>query len=143
MRTALGVIAGIVLAFACVYLVEMLGHSIYPPPATVDYNDPDSLRAAMAQMPLGALLFVLLAWTLAVLVGGTVAGAIAAKRHRLLAGIIGGLILAGAVANLFLLPHPTWFNVAAVVLIPAASWLAAVISVRLNASRVTANSTNQ
>ncbi len=135
MRTAIGLIVGIVAGFVTVYLLEMLGHSIYPPPRGIDMTDMDALRDVMATMPAGALVIVLLAWILATLIGGTLAGWIARTRQKLLAGVVGGLILAGAVANMVLLPHPVWFVVAAIVLVPLATWIAGLLGTRLSPPR--------
>lgn len=135
MRTAIGLIVGIVAGFLTVYLLEMIGHAIYPPPPGIDMTDMDALRDVMATMPAGALGLVLLAWVLATLIGGTLAGWIARTRQTLLAGVVGALILAGAIANMVLLPHPVWFSIAAVVLIPLAAWIAGLLGRRLSLPR--------
>jgi hypothetical protein len=66
---------------------------------------------------------VLVAWVVGAWVAGTVA-AVWSKAASLVTGAVaGGVLLAGAVANLVAFPHPVWMMVAAVVLIPAASVL--------------------
>jgi hypothetical protein len=57
---------GMVVAGLAITIIEFLGSKVYPPPLGMNPEDPASVRAAMALMPLGALLFVLLGW----IVGG-------------------------------------------------------------------------
>ena len=51
---------GMVVAGLAITVIEFLGSKIYPPPLGMNPEDPASVRAAMALMPPGALLFVLL-----------------------------------------------------------------------------------
>jgi hypothetical protein len=39
------------------------------------------------------------------------------------AGVIGAVVLAGAVANMLVIPHPAWMWVSALVLIPLAAYV--------------------
>lgn len=123
-RSVLAAFTGIIVAVAIVWGVETLGHVVYSPPADLDFNDADAMRAYIETLPPGALAFVLFAWLLATFVGGWVAARIAKRRPLLFAGIVGGVILAAAVANLLLIPHPLWLTIAALVGIPAMAWLA-------------------
>ncbi len=43
-RNAAAIIGGIIIAFLTVMLVDMLNHTIYPPPAGLDFSDPDATR---------------------------------------------------------------------------------------------------
>jgi hypothetical protein len=122
-RKVLAVVAGAVVAFLIVLLVEGLGLRIYPPPPGVDVGDPASRAAAVAAMPLGALLFVLAAWVLGAGIGAAVATAVVRREARWPGLVVGGLILAGSLYNLMVIPHPVWFTAAAVALVPAATWL--------------------
>jgi hypothetical protein len=113
-RSFLAVIAGAVVAFALVAAIEAAGHAAYPVPADVEFSDPQALAAYVQAMPLGAWLFVLAAWVLAALGGGVAAGLIARRRLREHAAVVGALVLAATVANLLMVAHPAWFNVAGV-----------------------------
>ncbi|MCK6623004.1 MAG: hypothetical protein HUU32_18855 [Calditrichaceae bacterium] len=77
MRSVLAVIAGVVAAGIIIALVEMAGQQIYPLPEGVNPADPESVKAAMANIPTGGLLFVLLAWALGSFGGGWLAARIA------------------------------------------------------------------
>jgi hypothetical protein len=57
-------VAGVLLAGLTIAGVEWLGHRLYPPPAGLKADDLEAMAAHVAAMPIGALLFVLLAWLL-------------------------------------------------------------------------------
>ena len=116
-------LAGIVAAFAVIALTQRLGHVFYPPPADLDVRDIEAFREFTAGMPIMAFLFVLVAYYAGSLVGTFVAGWIAGFRTLIYAVLIGGLVLAGTVANLVMIPHPPWFSVMAVLGIPASAYL--------------------
>jgi len=115
----LGWIAGSVFNMALVTVSE----AMYPLPEGLDPNDFEAFRAHVAAngMPTGALLIVLVAHAGGSLVSGFVCGLIA-KRSWYVAGIILGILwTCGGVAMLMMLPAPTWFAVADVLLyVPAA-----------------------
>lgn len=124
-RRLVGVLLGIVVAMVTIVLMEMAGMWVYPLPTGVDPKDPASLAAAMSTMPVGAFLFVLLGWVLGAGAGGTVARAVARHEGRGAALTVGGLVLVGALYNLWTIPHPVWFAVVAVIGIVAATYLVA------------------
>ncbi len=113
-RTTLAVIAGLVASFVVVACVESLSHILYPAPEGVDLSDPEQLKAFVSTLPLGALLAVIVAWIAGAFVGGKVTRAIDTDRPSIACGTFGGLFLAVTAANLFLIPHPTWFAIVAV-----------------------------
>ena len=116
-------LTGIVAALAVIALTQRLGHVVYPPPADLDVRDVEAFREYTAGMPIMALLFVLVAYYAGSLVGTFVAGWIAGFRTLIYAGVIGGLVLVGTVANLVEIPHPLWFSLLAVPGIPACAYL--------------------
>ena len=114
MRMVLGILAGLVVAFACVAGVEMIGHSIYPPPAGLDLTNPRDVDRLMSLMPPAALAFVLAAWFVGALAGAVVANLVA---RRALAGwIIALLVIAAGVATMVMIPHPGWMWAAGIAL---------------------------
>ena len=122
MKIVLGVIAGVVVAFACVMGIEMIGHGLYPPPAGLDVTDPADVARLMQDMPGAALAFVVVAWFIGALLGAWAANAIA---HQALAGWIVALVIAvGAVATMAMIPHPAWMWAAGIGLPLIAGWLA-------------------
>lgn len=126
-RKILGVLAGIITGFVIVYLVEMVGHAVYSPPPDMDMTNMEAMKEFVKTLPIGALLFVLAAWTIAAFGGGIVAIIIAKDKPAVLAAIVGGVILLASAINLFMIPHPVWFSVSAVILILAATFMAAMV----------------
>ena len=116
-------IAGVVVAFVLVWLVEMLGHAVYPPPANLDFADADAMRDYIATLPIGAFLFVGGAWFVATLGGTITACKIGTAKPMVFAAVVGGLMLVATAANLIMIPHPLWFAVLGIVGILVAAWL--------------------
>ena len=116
-------IAGVVIAIAIVWLIEMVGHSVYPPPPNMDFADADAMRAYTSRLPIGAFLFVGGAWFVATLCGTFAACKIGTAEPIVFAGVVGGLMLIATAANLIMIPHPLWFSMLGVVGIIVAAWL--------------------
>jgi uncharacterized protein YacL len=115
--------AGIIIAGLLVWLVEMLGHTVYPPPTDINFADADTMRAYIDTLPIGALLFVAAAWFVGTL-GGTIAACkIGDAKPMIYAIVVGGLMLVATAANLIAIPHPLWFSVLGVAGIIVAAWL--------------------
>lgn len=125
LRGIAAVTAGAVTAVVVISGVEVLGHRFYPPPTGMDFNDPASVRALAPTMPVGAFLFVLSAYLLGSVVGAWAAARLAGHRPVTHGLIVGVLMLAGAVYNMARIPHPGWFQVAAVVVFLPAAYLGA------------------
>jgi hypothetical protein len=117
-------IAGIVTAFVMIMLIEKLGHVIYPPPTDLDFSDPEVMRPYIATLPFLALLFPMIAWVVGTFAGTIVACKIGTANPLAFAAVIGGLVLAGTIANLIMIPHPVWFSAVSLVAIAASAWIA-------------------
>lgn len=107
--------AGIFVAIGLVWFVEMVGHSIYPPPDDLDFGDVDVMRAYIDTLPLGALLSVATAWFIGAFGGTFVACRLGTARPLVYALVVGGLMFAGAAFNLTVIPHPMWFSILGIV----------------------------
>lgn len=127
-RNAAGVIAGLITAFVLIFLIEKLGHAIYPPPADLDFSDPEAIRPYLDTLPIFALLFPMFAWFIGAFTGSLVGSLIGTARPLLFCAIVGGLVLAGTIANLIVIPHPLWFSIISVLGIIASAWLALQIA---------------
>ena len=120
-RTVLGVVAGLAAMFVVILLVEWLGAQLFPPPQGLDMRDPDALATALAQMPLGALAVIVVAWVLGAFAGGWVAARIAVAHPRVAAVIVSLAVVAGVVMMVLSFPHPLWMTVLGLALpVPAA-----------------------
>jgi hypothetical protein len=74
----------------------------------------ESVKAYVAQAPIGALLFVPLSWFVGTLGGCWVAACIARPHGLRSALVVGGLFLAMGIATLVMIPSPVWFSVVGV-----------------------------
>lgn len=114
MRNVLAVILGVAAAGFVMMGVETVGHSLYPAPPGLSPDDPRAIEQYVANAPFLAIAFVLIAWASAAFVGGAVAARLAVGRRTQRFGFIVGLILfVGGVAQMWMIPHPTWFVLAA------------------------------
>ena len=127
-------ILGIAVAVALVWIVETIGHSIFPTPADLDTGNSDVMRAYIDTLPLGALLSVAAAWFLGSFGGTFAACRIGTARPLIYVLVVGGMMFAGATFNLLLIPHPIWFSILGVVGIFAGTWLGMTLGRRREAA---------
>lgn len=123
-RNVAAAITGVVTAFVLIMLIEKLGHSIYPPPPDIDFSDPEAMRPYIATLPFLALLFPMIAWVVATFAGTVLACKIGTANPLAFAAVVGGLVLAGTIANLIVIPHPVWFSAVSLAAIAASAWIA-------------------
>lgn len=123
-RNVAAAVVGLVIAFVLIMAIEKVGHVIYPPPPDLDFSDPEAIRPYIATMPMLALLFPMFAWMIGTFSGSLVACFIGTARPLGFAVVVGGLVVAGTVANLIVIPHPLWFSVVSLIGIVASAWLA-------------------
>ena len=127
-RQIIAVVAGVIAAGVVVYLMEMLSHGIFPPPASMDPMDPQSIKAHLDQLPAGAFLLVLLGWGLGSFTGGFTAAKIAGTRTLRAAVIVGVIQMLGGILNMTLIPHPLWMVVAGLLIFVPMAWLGGKIA---------------
>lgn len=128
------VIAGCIAAAIIIMVVEMMGHVIHPLPkeyreALVAAQTAGDEAAQMKviseyipQAPVGALLFVPLAWGVGTLAGGFLAVRIARPGAEDVAYAVAGMMLLGGVMMIAAIPHPLWM-VLGLLAFPAGGWL--------------------
>ena len=122
MRMAVGIVAGILVAFLCIFAVEWAGHRLYPPPPGLDMSDPADQARLMEAIPAVAKTFVLLAWFIGALAGAWTANRIAGRN---IAGWVVALILVAAgIATMLMLPHPAWMWAGGIGLPLLGGWIA-------------------
>lgn len=125
LKRILALPAGLGAAMALTVVVESLGHALFPAPPPPPAGDARAYAAFVETLPAGAFVMVLLAHA-----AGTFGGAWTAMRlggpvGKRLALVVGLLMVAGTVANLLAVPHPTWFALADIALVAGVAWLAA------------------
>lgn len=108
-----------------------LGHKAFPIEG-IDLNDMEALASVMPTLEPEYFIFPFLAHASGTLVGAFIAGYIATKYKMKFALGIGILFLIGGIAVNYLLPGPTWFAAADILLayIPMA-WIGGKIAKRL------------
>lgn len=122
MRKFFGCVAGMAAAMLIIFLIELIGSSLFPVDIDVQSADAATMARIIAEMPLAAKLFVVVGWAL-----GSFGGAWLALRisdWRWSGWIVVALVLAGGIATLLALPHPLWMQVCAVLLPLLSGWLA-------------------
>lgn len=123
-RNVAAIIGGIAIAFLTVMLVDMLNHSIYPPPPGLDFTDPDAIRPYLDTLPIGAFLLIMASSMVAAFVGTLVASYVGTIQPRNCAIIVGGMVFAATVANFIAIPHPMWLAIATLLGVVVSAWAA-------------------
>jgi hypothetical protein len=125
-------LAGTLVAVGLVWLIEIAGHTIYPPPPDLDFSDTDAVRLYISGLPLGAFGFVGAAWFVGTL-GGTMAACyVGNAAPKIFAMVVGALMLVATAFNLAMIPHPLWFSIAGIAGIFFAAWLGMLVSTTVN-----------
>lgn len=122
MREALGLIVGVAVAFAIVFLGEQAIHSLLAMPTPPAFGDKAGWTRYMASVPTGTAAALVLNWFVAAFLGGTV-GRIIGRRHWI-AWTVAIVVLAATVLNFVLFPHPLWMILAGLLAPLLAAWLA-------------------
>ena len=124
-RAIVAVVAGIVAAFVVILACESIGHFIVPV-GSAPVGDSERMREFMSTLPITAYAFGLAAYLAGSHVGGFATGFVARSFRVRGVWVVGALVLASAIANLFLILHPLWFSTATVAFIVLGTWLASV-----------------
>ncbi|MGB0896439.1 MAG: hypothetical protein ACPGU9_01635 [Flavobacteriaceae bacterium] len=110
-KNILAVIVGIGIGMAVNMGIIMLSSSIIPPPEGIDNTTMEGLKAGMHLFEPKHFIMPFLAHALGTFAGAFVAAKLAASHHMKFAIGIGVFFLLGGLANIFMLPSPTWFTV--------------------------------
>jgi hypothetical protein len=121
-RAIFSVVAGLIVAVVCVIGIEAIVHVFHPAPPGFDARNPEAVRQLVAGLPFYAFIFVLFAWLLGAGLGAFMAVRINRRIAKWPGFLVGALILIASLYNLFTLPHPIWYFVAAVIGVPIAAW---------------------
>ncbi|MCW3161683.1 hypothetical protein [Chryseobacterium oryctis] len=115
LRNILAVLGGIFSGSICVWLMESLGHYLYPLPKGMKPNDIEAFKDYIANAPFMALFFVILSYGVAAFVAGFVASKITKNGKHTAAIVCGIIFLFFTVYNMVVLPTPVWFWVLGIV----------------------------
>jgi hypothetical protein len=111
------------------------GHKLIPIEG-IDSNDMNALVAVMPTLEFEYFIFPFLAHALGTLAGAAIAGLIATSHKMKYSMGIGGLFLIGGIIVNYMLPGPTWFAVADIVIayIPMA-WIGGKMANKISNSK--------
>ena len=123
-RAVLGCVVGVGVAFVLLVFADDAGQKLYPP-ADVDWSDAATVKRYTDSLPLDAMLLMLAGWAGSTIIGAAIGSVIARSRAILISVIVGGLMLAAAIANFLITPYPWWLMMATITGIVVAAWLAA------------------
>jgi len=126
-RSVVAVLVGLIAAMVVVVGNEVLSSVLHPVPPGFDATSNEEMKAHVARYPAYALLLGGLGWSLAAFVSSWLATRLGTGRHPAHGIAIGSLLLAGAVANMLMLPYPIWFWVENLVLLPVCFILGAML----------------
>ena len=117
-KNILAVILGLIIGNIAIMSLHYLGLYFYPLPEGADMSDMTAIAEYVKIAPLGSLLMVMLAH-----IGGTFIAGVSItllSKEIVVAYIVGGFFTISGIWNLYLLPHPMWFNIEVVLYLPAA-----------------------
>jgi hypothetical protein len=109
-KNVLYVLSGVIIGGAVIYLVESIGHKIYPLPENFDWTDTEDIENHIASLPIGAFVIVLLAYILGSFAGGFMT-ALYKNSGLPNAVTVGFALLLLGLLNMLMIQHPTWFLV--------------------------------
>ena len=110
-KNILAIIAGIGVGMIVNMGIIMISGSIIPPPEGIDNTTMEGLKAGMHLFEPKHFIMPFLAHALGTLAGAFVAAKLAVSHQMKYAIGIGVFFLLGGLANIFMLPSPTWFTV--------------------------------
>jgi hypothetical protein len=126
-KSVLAVLGGVAVGYLVIFLVQNISSGMYALPEDVTLRDRDALARAMASLPVGAFLMVLLSYALGSLGGGWVAARYAPRAHVGHAIAVGVVLTLQGLLNLTVFRHPTWFIVLNVPEFVLFAWLGGVL----------------
>ena len=134
LKTAAGLVAGLITALAAIYVIWLIGLQLYPMQTEASLESLESQGAMIRSMPTGALAFVAAAWFGGAFIGGLTAVHIS---RRLWTGwLIAALVAMISIANIVMFPHPEWMQLAAII-VPVLGGLVATHWARSSLNRPT------
>lgn len=126
LRTLFAIVSGVFAMMIVITFVELANIKLFfPPPAGIDWKNPEAVAAFASSLPAGAMAVVVSGWLLGSFIGAAVATRIAIRYQLACALFVGALVVAGVIHSAMTIPHPTWVIVAGTLLPLPLAYLAA------------------
>ncbi|HMG15705.1 MAG TPA: hypothetical protein VK590_09670 [Saprospiraceae bacterium] len=123
MRRIMSVLSGVVAGSMIMFIVETLGHKVYPIAMNLESATKEAKANYMKSLPVEALLMIILAWAVGAFVAGIVSTLISKDSTSFTALRSGGILFALSIFNMIVIPHPIWFWIAGLLVFIPCSWL--------------------
>lgn len=135
MKRVFAIIIGVVAGFAIIFIGDATTHALSPLPHGLDYTNRAEMREYIASVPLYVLIIMVIFWLASSFLGAMLASRLHRIEWKRTSLITGGILMAAAILNLAMLPHPGWMWISALAgYIPAAllgGWLVRPTTVKL------------
>ena len=124
MKRTIPVIAGVFTGMAVIFIIELIGHKLFPITMNLDTATDEAKANFMKNIPTGAMAVVIIAWALGAL-GAGIVSTLVSKDHTSSnpALISGGILFVLGIINMITIPHPIWFWIAGVLVYLPFAWL--------------------
>ena len=118
-KKILSVVAGLLVNALVVFLVETIGHFIFPHPEGYEKIlelSKEEMKVMMDSLSTGNHLFMILGWTLGPFIGAVVASKILPNYWKTSSFVIGVIVALMLVLMNSMIPHPTWLITIGIIL---------------------------
>ena len=109
LKKILAVIAGLFAGGIAIFIVESIGHYLFPLPEVMKSDDVEAMKNYVSAAPFMALLFVIMAYAAGAFTSGFVSTKVSGDGSKLYAGICGVIFLFQSLYMMYTLPTPLWF----------------------------------
>lgn len=113
-KKVIAVLLGVLTGIVVVTLGDLLSTWAFPTGETVDFNNPTAVEAYMNKLPFGALIIMAGSWLLSAFFGGLMSAYIYITKPGQVSVVTGVILLIGSIINLYMIPHPLWMTITAV-----------------------------
>lgn len=109
LKNILAVVAGIITASVCIWLVETLNHFLHPFPGGIKPKDMDGFKSYVENLPFSGKFMVIVGYAFGALVSGFVATKVSKNEKPNSALVCGVIFMIFTIYNMYVLPTPIWF----------------------------------
>lgn len=118
-KKILSVVAGLIVHTIFVFLLEMIGHLIFPHPEGMEniMNLPkEEMQVMMDSLDVGSFIIMVVGWGLGAMLGAAVASKILPSYWKTSSFVIGVIVALMVLLMTFAIPHPTWVVVVGLII---------------------------